>query len=152
MSNAAENWNDEEGAGLDELIGEWEAAEQAEQAEAEKLTPDQEAAARKFAEKMNTGFLWVVQKTQCPHVDIEQLVDREAGNEALLPLAEAWGGETPPWLAALMEKYDPYIKAGWYMGMTIYTAKQAEAYVVEQAKKQQQPQGEEAGHGQESAN
>ena len=113
--------------GIDDLI-EAEETEKA-QAQAEAARPDDAELqkARLLAEKMNAGFLFGVNKLVCPSVDdLEQLIDREAGNDALLPLAMELGGEVPPWLVALQEKYGPWIGAGMYMGTTIYTLKKAE--------------------------
>lgn len=135
-----------EGETLDDLAAEW----QAEQAEAEAAenqpTREEIERARKLAEKMNEGFLWVVNRTQCPHVDIDQIVDRQKGADAFEPLAERWGGEVPEWL----QQFSPYIGAGVYMATTIVTARQVERQVIEQAKA---AQNQEAGkHGEESAN
>jgi hypothetical protein len=129
---------EQEGPGLDELMEQY----KEEQTEAERLENQPDKAeieqARKLAEKMNSSFLWVVNRTQCPHVAINELVEKEQGDEAFLGLAEKWGGEMPPWLEALQ----PYIAAGVYMGVTISTARAAESQVIaaaraEQAKQQQ---------------
>jgi hypothetical protein len=131
-----------EGETLADLESEW----QSTQAEAEELesqpTADEVARAAALAARINSGFLWLVNRTQCPHVSIDEIVDRKAGNEAFLPLAEKWGGEVPPWLAAL----EPYIAAGVYMGTTIVTAKQVEAQILAQAEKAaKETQGAEGG-------
>lgn len=147
--DAAVPVEEQEGAGLDDMIQEWEQQEAEAEAEASKLDPEQQERARKLAEKINGGFLKVVKYTQAPHVELEQIIDREKGNEAFLPLAEEFGGEVPPWLAAMLEKYDPYIKAGWYMGTTIYAARKAEAQVVEYLEKKQRQQQQGAVDGQE---
>ena len=126
---------------LDELIDQAQAEEQAEQDAAEALSEAEKERARELARKINDGFLWVVDRTQCPSASIDELTDREQGVEALTPLAEEWGGEIPDWLRALLDKYDPYIKAGWYMGMTIYTARAVERQIQEQAEKQRQQEG-----------
>lgn len=140
-----------DGEGLDEMIRDYEAEQAEAEAEANQPDPEEEERARKLAEKINSGFLKAVKFTQAPHVDIEQIVDREKGNEAFLPLAQEFGGEVPPWLAAMIEKYDPYIKAGWYMGTTIYAARKAEAQVLEYLERQRRQQQQEgAANGQES--
>jgi len=135
-----------EGETLDDLASEWE-AEQAE-AEAAENQPSKEdiEKARKLAEKMNAGFLWIVNRTQCPHVDISKIVEEEQGVDAFEPLAERWGGEVPEWL----QQFIPYIGAGVYMATTIVTARQVERQVIEQAKANQQQQ-EGAQHGEEPA-
>ena len=149
MSKAAENDAiavEHEGETLADLEQEW----QATQDEAEELENQPSAAeqiqAEALAARINGGFLWLVNRTQCPHVSIDEFVDRQAGNDAFLPLAEKWGGEVPPWMAAL----EPYIAAGVYMGTTIVTAKQKEAQVIEQARQAQQEKQERADNGQES--
>lgn len=127
----------QDGPGLDEMYSEW----QAEQAEAEELEnqpdPSEVERAKALAEKMNGGFLWIVNRTQCPHVRIDQLIDPEQGAEAFQPLAERFGGEVPPWL----EQFQPYIAAGVYMGQVIITARQAEAQALELIEKQKQQGG-----------
>lgn len=134
-----------DGETLDDLEQEWQ-KEQAE-AYAEENEPSREELerARKLAEKMNAGFLWMVNRTQCPHVDIDQIVEAEKGIEAFEPLAEKWGGEVPAWV----QQFSPYIGAGVYMATTIVTARQVERQVLENHKKQQQEagqHGEEPGH------
>jgi hypothetical protein len=119
-----------EGETLADLESEWQSGQEQAEALENQPTPDEAAAAAALAARINGGFLWLVNRTQCPHVDIDELVNREKGNEAFLPLAEKWGGEVPPWLAVL----EPYIAAGVYMGTTIVTAKQVEAQIVAQAK------------------
>lgn len=127
-----------EGETLEDLEQEWSATQAEAEYQANQPDPDEVERARKLAEKMNASFLWAVNRTQCPHVAIDELVDREKGNEAFEPLAEKWGGEVPPWLEAMQ----PYIAAGVYMGTTIITARQAEAAVIEQAERRhQQEQG-----------
>jgi hypothetical protein len=134
-----------EGETLADLEQEW----QETQAEAEDLENQPSKAEQQQAEalaaRINTGFLWLVNRTQCPHVHIDDIVNREAGNDAFLPLAEKWGGEVPPWMAAL----EPYIAAGVYMGSTIVTAKQVEAQVIEDARQAQKAQQESGGDGEE---
>lgn len=137
-----------EGESLDDLAAEWQ-AEQAEEQQAEsQLSREEIERARKLAEKMNKGFLWVVNRTQCPHVDINQIVDQEQGVEAFEPLAERWGGEVPEWL----QQFSPYIGAGVYMATTIVTARQVERQVIEQARAKQQQSQEGGQHGEEPAN
>lgn len=127
----------QDGPGLDEMLGEWEA----EQAEAEELEnqpdPSEVERAKELAEKMNTGFLWIVNRTQCPHVRIDQVIDPDQGAEAFQPLAERFGGEVPPWLL----QFQPYIAAGVYMGQVIITARQAEAQAIEMIEAQKQQGG-----------
>lgn len=133
MSEAAEV----EELGLDDLI-EAEEKEQA-QAQFEEDQPDQTELerARIFAEKLNMGFLFGVNKMVCPSVEsIDDIVNREAGTEALTPLALEMGGTTPPWLVEFLQKYDPYIKAGIYMGMTVYTASQVEKQIRAEQEKE----------------
>ncbi|MFL1484904.1 hypothetical protein [Marinobacter sp. LN3S78] len=144
----------QEGAGLDDMIQEYEAEQAEAEAEAKQPDPEEQERARKLAEKMNNGFLWAVRATQCPHVEIDKVVDREAGNEAFVPLAERWGGEVPEWIQALLDQYQPYIAAGWYMGSAIYKARQAEAEVLayleaQRRKAQQHQQQQEPGNGTE---
>ena len=130
-----------DGETLEDLEQEW----QAEQAEQEQADPAEAARARELAEKMNAGFLWVVNRTQCPHVNIDEIVNREAGADAFEPLAEKWGGEVPAWV----QQFSPYISAGVYMATTIATARQIERQVMEEhERKQKQEQG---GNGNESA-
>ena len=140
-----------DGEGLDEMIRDYEAEQAEAEAEANQPDPEDTERARKMAEKMNAGFLWAVKATQCPHVDIDQVIDREAGNEAFIPLAERWGGEVPEWVQAMMDQYHPYIAAGWYMGTAIIKARQAEAAVIAHMERQRQQQQQEgAANGQES--
>jgi hypothetical protein len=133
-----------EGETLDDLATEW----QAEQAEADKLEnqPDAEELeqARKLAERMNAGFLWVVNRTQCPHVNIHEIIEADAGVEAFEPLAERWGGEVPEWV----QQFSPYIGAGVYMATTIVTARQVERQILDAHEKQQEgaASGEEPEH------
>lgn len=135
-----------EGESLAELLEEYEHEQAEEAAEAARPDPADLERARKLAEKMNGGFLWVVNRTQCPHVKIDEVVDRKQGDEAFIPLAEKWGGEVPPWLAVL----EPYIAAGVYMGTTIASARQAEALVIEDARRRAQQHNQGAPNGQES--
>jgi len=116
---------------LADLESEWQSTQADNEALENQPTADEVAQAAALAARINSGFLWLVNRTQCPHVAIDEIVDRKAGNEAFLPLAEKWGGEVPPWLAAL----EPYIAAGVYMGTTIVTAKQVEAQIIAQAEK-----------------
>lgn len=136
MTEAAEKI-EHEGETLDDLEQEWQ-AEQAE-TEATENQPSKEEIerARKLAEKMNDGFLWLVNRTQCPHVNIDQVIEREKGVEAFEPLAERWGGEVPEWL----QQFSPYIGAGVYMATTIVTARQVERQVIEAARAKQQQEG-----------
>lgn len=130
--------------GLDDMIEQWEDEQAAEEAKANEPTPEDKEKAEKLAKKMNTGFLWIVNRTQCPHVKIDQVIDRDEGDEAFEALAERWGGEVPEWL----QRFEPYIAAGVYMGTAVVTARQAEAQAVEILKQRQQQQ--EAGqHGEE---
>ncbi len=142
MSGAAEELTgvDDEAHGLDDLIGDLETEEQTEQRQrekeaeqAEKLTAEQEAKVRAMAARLNGGFLFVVDKAVCPSVPVDKIADRDKGNEAFYPLAKELNGEMPQWMAEFIEKYNPYIKAGVYMGMTIYTARKCEAAAVEAA-------------------
>lgn len=131
---------------LADLESEWQSTQADNEALENQPTADEVAQAAALAARINSGFLWLVNRTQCPHVAIDEIVDRKAGNEAFLPLAEKWGGEVPPWLAAL----EPYIAAGVYMGTTIVTAKQVEAQIIAQAEKAaKESQG--AAGGEESA-
>ena len=140
MTEAVDMENpDLEETGLDDLIEEWEAEQGEKEAEANKASPEDLEKARKLAEKMNGGFLWMVNRTQCPHVQLDQVIDREQGDEAFLPLAEKFGGEVPPWLA----QFEPYIAAGIYMGSVIITARAAEGQALELI--EQQKQGAEDG-------
>lgn len=134
-----------EGETLADLEAEWQAEQAEQQAEENQPSREEIERARKLAEKMNGGFLWVVNRTQCPHVDIDQIVNREAGNEAFEPLAERWGGEVPAWL----QQFEPYIAAGVYMATTIATARQVERQVIEKARAKQQQQQEGGQHGSE---
>lgn len=134
MSKAAEQMEHQENQedhGLGPFIEEFEAQE-AEQARID-AEPDAAEAARaaKLAEKMNGSFLWLVNRTQCPHVALKEMVSQEEGEAAFLGLAEKWGGEVPAW----MEAVQPYIAAGVYMGVTIAVARDAEAAVIAAAKK-----------------
>ncbi|WP_250655047.1 hypothetical protein [Alkalimarinus coralli] len=125
--------------GLDDLI-EAESVEAANQAQAEnEPSVDELERARAFAEKLNGGFLWGVDRFVCPSANIDELIDREAGTEALTPLALEMGGTMPPWLAEALKKYDPYIKAGTYMGVTIWTAQQIEKQ-IQAANEEQKPE------------
>jgi len=90
--------------------------------------------AEALAAKMNGSFLWMVNRTQCPHVALKEMVNQQEGEDAFYGLAEKWGGEVPAW----MEAVQPYIAAGVYMGVTIAVARDAEASVVEAAKQQAQ--------------
>lgn len=140
--------------GLDDLINEWEDDQAEAEAEANKATPEDLEKARKLAEKINGGFLWAVNKTQSPSVDLckltdqegNPLIDQEKGTEAFLPLAEKFGGEVPPWLA----QFEPYIKAGMYMGGVIITARQVEAQVAAQLARQESMKGGQDGEKRES--
>ncbi len=150
MTEAAEKI-EHEGETLDDLEQEW----QAEQAEAEAIenepTAEERRKAEELAKRMNAGFLWLVNRTQCPHVEIDKIVDRAKGDEAFEPLAEKWGGEVPAWV----QQFSPYIGAGVYMATTIITARQVERQILEEAERQQKQareagqHGEEPGHGAE---
>lgn len=125
--------------GLDDLI-EAEGVEAANQAKAENEPGiDELEKARLFAEKLNSGFLWGVDRFVCPSANINELIDRDAGTEALTPLALEMGGTMPAWLAEALKKYDPYIKAGTYMGVTIWTANQIEKQ-MQAENEQKQPE------------
>lgn len=144
MKEAAEAI-EHEGETLDDLEQEWEASQAEAEAEAARPDPDEIERAKKLAERMNAGFLWMVNRTQCPHVSIDEIVDRAKGDEAFEPLAERWGGEVPEWLA----QFSPYIGAGVYMATTIVTARQVERQILEAAERQQREagaNGEEPGH------
>lgn len=145
MGNAAENLDPgtEEGHGLDDLISEldYSEAEQARadeqaQREAEQPSASEEERARAFAARMNMIFLSLVGKTVCPSVPVTEVVSFEKGAESLYPLALELGGDMPPWLAALLAQYGPYITAGIYMGTTIYTARAMEQAAREAAETQ----------------
>jgi hypothetical protein len=119
--------------GLDEFIADYEQSE-AEQARIDaKPDASEVKRAEALAEKMNGSFLWLVNRTQCPHVALKEMVNKEEGEAAFYGLAEKWGGEVPPW----MEAVQPYIAAGVYMGVTIAVARDAEAAVIDAAKKAQ---------------
>lgn len=137
MSEVVENEVEE--FGLDDLI-EAEEKERADEAlEAEQPSQSELERAQAFAEKLNAGFLFGVSKFVCPSVEsIDEVIDREAGTEALTPLAMEMGGTMPPWMAEFLAKYDPYIKAGVYMGMTVYTASQIEKQLQAQAEEAEQ--------------
>lgn len=135
-----------EGETLDELESEWQAEQASQEAEANQPDPEEIRQAEELAKRINGGFLWIVNRTQCPHVDINEIVDRAQGDEAFLPLAEKWGGEVPEWLQALQ----PYIAAGVYMGSTIITARQIERQIIEEAERQRKQQEEGATNGEES--
>lgn len=139
MTDTAEQYEEQDGPGLDAMLAEWEDEVAATEAADAQPTKDEIERARKLAEKMNSGFLWIVNRTQCPHVKIDQVIDREEGDEAFQALAERWGGEVPEW----MQRFEPYVAAGLYMGTAIVTARQAEAQAVEILKQQaiQQQQG-----------
>ena len=148
MTDAAEMIDEFDGETLDDLEQEW--REQQAEAEAKESQPSKEDVerARALAEKMNDGFLWLVNRTQCPHVAIDEIVDRKKGVEAFEPLAERWGGEVPEWL----QQFSPYIGAGVYMATTIITARQVERQVIEQARAKKQQSQEGGQHGEEPAN
>lgn len=136
-----------EGETLDELESEWQAEQASQEAQANQPDPEEIRQAEELAKRINGGFLWVVNRTQCPHVNIDEIVDREQGDEAFLPLAEKWGGEVPEWLQALQ----PYIAAGVYMGSTIITARQIERQMLEEAERRKNREevhanGEESEH------
>ncbi|MDX1801578.1 MAG: hypothetical protein R3303_11655 [Marinobacter sp.] len=134
-----------EGETLDDLEQEWQQAQAEQEEEARRPDPEEQERAREFAKKINGGFLKAVKFFRCPHVDIDSLIDREKGDKAFIPLAEKYGGEMPPWMAALMKKYEAEFSAGAYMASTIYHAGKAEAEVVEYLRQQQQQEG--AQHG-----
>lgn len=145
MTEQAEAVEQYEGETLEDLAQEWDAEQAEAEAEASKPDPDEIEKARALAERMNGGFLWMVNRTQCPHVKIDEIVEREKGDDAFLPLAEKWGGEVPEWL----QQFSPYIGAGVYMATTIITARQVERQILEQAEKQAREagqHGEEPGH------
>lgn len=146
MSNAEETLDQTEGETLDDLEQEWQAEQAEAETEASRVTPEEAEKARKLAEQMNSSFLWIVNRTQCPHVDIDQIVEREKGVDAFEPLAEKWGGEVPEWLL----QFQPYIGAGVYMATTIVTARQIERQVLEAAAAEKQKQ-EGGNDGQEPA-
>ena len=138
-----------EGETLDDLEQEWQSAQAEEEARENEPTPEERRKAEELAERMNAGFLWIVNRTQCPHVDINEIVDAQKGNEAFEPLAEKWGGEVPAWV----QQFSPYIGAGVYMATTIITARQVERQILEAAERRQKQEagqhGEEPGHGTE---
>ena len=147
MTEAAEAI-EHEGETLDDLEQEWNQTQAEEEAEANQPSPEEEKRARELAERMNAGFLWIVNRTQCPHVEIDKIVKRAKGDEAFEPLAEKWGGEVPAWV----QQFSPYIGAGVYMATTIITARQVERQIVEEAERQAKQareagqNGEEPGH------
>lgn len=122
-----------EGADLDSMLDEWEADQAEAEAEANRPDPEELEKARRLAEKMNSGFLWMVHKTQAPHVDLKQVIDQQEGVEAFTPIAEKWGGEVPAWIV----QFQPYIGAGLYIGTAIAQARAAEAQAVEILKERQ---------------
>lgn len=141
MTEAAEAI-EHEGETLDDLEQEWHQTQADAEAAENEPSPEEEKRARELAERMNAGFLWIVNRTQCPHVNIEEIVDRQKGNEAFEPLAEKWGGEVPAWI----QQFSPYIGAGVYMATTIITARQVERQILEEAAKQAKEAGQ---HGKE---
>ena len=141
MSNAAEKVEQDEGAGLDAMLDNFQ-EEEAEQERQENMPdPKDIEKARKLAARMNKGFLYGVNRFQCPHVDIDELVDRKEGDEAFYGLAEKWKGEPPAWVEGIM----PYVHLGIYMGVTISVARKAETAVVEEAKQRYLAQQREQG-------
>lgn len=143
--NEAEGVDQHEGETLDDLEQEWQQTQAETEAAENEPTAEETEKARKLAEKMNTGFLWMVNRTQCPHVNIDEIVEADKGVEAFEPLAEKWGGEVPEWV----QQFSPYIGAGVYMATTIITARQVERQVLEAHEKQKQEaanNGEEPGH------
>lgn len=146
MSEAAEAMDTTDGQDVDSLISEWEAEEGQAEAEANRLSPEEERKVREMAEKLNGGFLFLVKKTQCPHVDLDAVIDREKGDQAMMPLAEKFGGEVPDWIRPFI----PYFEAGIYMGTTIATAREAERQVLEHLAREQQKQEQGARHGEQS--
>ncbi|NIB44720.1 hypothetical protein HBA55_34390 [Pseudomaricurvus alkylphenolicus] len=136
--------------GLDDLIQQEDAAEIQEQrdqeeAQAKAAQPSEMELerAKRLAEQMNGAFLFGVDKMICPSVDFLQVVDPEVGNEKLLPLALAMGGEVPAWIRALLDQYQPYIAAGLYMGTTIFTARKLEMVAREQAERREKQRKQE---------
>ena len=150
MSEAAETI-DHEGETLDDLEQEWQQTQADTEAAENEPSPEEVKKARELAERMNAGFLWIVNRTQCPHVEIDKIVERAKGDEAFEPLAEKWGGEVPAWV----QQFSPYIGAGVYMATTIITARQVERQILEEAERQAKQareagqHGEEPGHGAE---
>lgn len=146
MNEAAETMEQTDGQDVDSLISEWEAEESLAEEQAQELDPKEREKVEALARKMNGGFLWVVKRTQAPHVDIDAVIDREKGDQAMIPLAEKFGGEIPEWIKPLM----PYVEAGVYMGTTIATAREAERQVLEHLAREQQKQEQGAQHGEQS--
>lgn len=136
MNEAIEAVENEE-FGLDDLIeaeekeSEQKQRESAQQQEEESKPDNFELEkARLLASKMNWGFLFAVNKLVCPSIDnIDEYIDREAGNEAFVPLALEMGGEVPEWVLTLQKKYGPYFVAGAYAAGTIYSLKQVEKQI-----------------------
>lgn len=117
-----------EGETLEDLEQEWQKTQAEEEAAENEPSKEELKKARELAERMNEGFLWIVNRTQCPHIDINETVDKAKGNEAFEPLAEKWGGEVPAWV----QQFSPYIGAGVYMATTIVKARQLERQVLEE--------------------
>ena len=134
--------------GVLELIEEEEReeAEQAEREEAEQAELQREIDAQKLeqarakAEWINFYFIEGVDRFVAPSVDVRDLVDTDQGIEKLTPLAMEMG-DPPEWVLKLHKEYAPYIKAGLYMGSTVFMAMRAEravqAAIAEQAKAEQ---------------
>lgn len=110
---------------LDDMMGDLDkpSPEQVkEQVKAEKEQAElKEQQAQIFADQINNGFWWAMGTgVMFPNaVDLIPEEHKKAGSDALLPLARKTGGQMPPWLVNMLEKYDWAIAAGMYFVPTV---------------------------------
>lgn len=144
---ASDQVQGDEAHGLDDLIDQEQVNEEQQEHEdqqelinADQPTSDEVERAKQMAAMINDKFLVGVNFVCCPSVAIDQIADREKGNEAFFPLALKHGGEVPPWLLTLYKDWMPYIGAAYYMGKTIAVARKVEAAIQEQAEEEHKKQ------------
>lgn len=124
---------------LDDMMGDLDqpTPEQAKaQSKAEKEQAElKERQARVFADQINGTFWWVM-GTGPMFPNAVELIDddkKQAGVDALLPLARKTGGQMPPWLVQMLEKYDWAIAAGMYFVPTVRELAVLERKAIESA-------------------
>lgn len=110
---------------LDDMMGELDQPTPEQASEQRKADKEQaelkELQAQEFAAQINNTFWWVM-GTGAMFPNAVDLIDedqKQAGVEALLPLARKTGGQMPPWMTQMLKKYDWAIAAGMYFVPTV---------------------------------
>lgn len=103
------------------------------EAEANEPSDEQKERARYLAQMGAHGYANLLGRFACPSVaNVESLVDTEAGEAALYPLALQNSGDMPPWVMKLLElkeEYQPWIQAGMWAGSSYLAVRKAELLI-----------------------